>query len=383
MNPDLPVISAWMIETPAPSERAVMVRNPYYHAVDAEGNQLPYIDYVTHDLFESGETANLWVVQGLIDMQGRHISGIANYTLFKENEEAGNYEVVLWKRASTSALFPNLNVEDPFLNELFNDVRFRQAVSHALNRDEINDVDLNGLGEPRQASPASGSPQYDAEFESKWVEYDLDTGNALLDEIGLTERDGDGFRLRPDGETLEIIITTRSNDPSLELLPAYLEGIGIKASVSILERSLFEELTAAGDYEIVTTVLVIQFYQLTPAHTLVSTPSGRRCMANGLIRVVNLALNHQKDTDLGCLVSMDERANGANIGRSPDVRPRNGQRTQRTCMDDWYSWVNPHQSTSRAMLMGISSRPAWLAMTRCATLVLVSPHNSFLMLNSE
>ena len=70
----------------------IMERNPYYHAVDTEGNQLPYIDRIQHSLFEDLQTLNLWVAQGLIDMQKRHLS-VADFTFFKENEEAGDYTV--------------------------------------------------------------------------------------------------------------------------------------------------------------------------------------------------------------------------------------------------------------------------------------------------
>ena len=46
-----------------------MVRNPYYWAVDQEGNQLPYIDTIEHSLFEAQDAFNLMIVQGQIDMQ--------------------------------------------------------------------------------------------------------------------------------------------------------------------------------------------------------------------------------------------------------------------------------------------------------------------------
>jgi peptide/nickel transport system substrate-binding protein len=251
LNPDLPVISAWKIETPPPGERVVMVRNPYYWQVDAEGNQLPYIDYITHDLFESLETLNLWIVQGQIDFQARHIDGLGNYTLFKENEDAGNYHLNVWLGGGVDALYPNLNTPDPVLAELFNDPRFRQALSVAINRSEINEIVYSGLGEPRQASPISGSTNFDAEFEKKWAEYDPDTANALLDELGLTERDGSGFRLRPDGETLQVIITTRNDDTTkLELVKAYWEEVGIKTVINLVERSLYTEQANSGEVEI-------------------------------------------------------------------------------------------------------------------------------------
>jgi peptide/nickel transport system substrate-binding protein len=138
------------------------------------------------------------------------------------------------------------------LAELFNDVRFRHALSIGINREEINLIAYAGLGEPRQASPVSGSPYFDAEFETKWAEYDPDTANQLLDEMGLTERDAGGFRLRPDGERLSIVLTYQQADADdeLELVKAYWADLGIELLLRRVERSLYTELVDAGDVQI-------------------------------------------------------------------------------------------------------------------------------------
>lgn len=70
-----------------------MERNPYFFAVDADGNQLPYIDRVTHRLFDQPDVFNLWITNGEIDFQNRHVA-LSNFTLFKESEEAGDYRVL-------------------------------------------------------------------------------------------------------------------------------------------------------------------------------------------------------------------------------------------------------------------------------------------------
>jgi ABC-type transport system substrate-binding protein len=63
------------------------------------------------------------------------------------------------------------------------------------------------MTEPRQSSPVNGTEYYDPEFETKWTEYDPDRANTLLDEIGLTERDADGYRMFPNGKELKFIFT--------------------------------------------------------------------------------------------------------------------------------------------------------------------------------
>jgi peptide/nickel transport system substrate-binding protein len=253
LNPDLPVINAWKIEQPAPADPMVMVRNPYFYQVDTEGNQLPYIDRITHDFFDSDEVFNLWIAEGRIDMQMRHVAA-ANFTYYKENEAAGDYRVVLWKAASTNALYPNINHSDPVLAELFDNPQFREALSIAINREEINELAYNGLLEPRQASPISGSPNYDLEFETRWAEYDPERANALLDELGL-ERGADGIRMRSDGQPLVVSILHREQTGTpgadeMNLVAQYWGEIGLQVNQDVVERSLYEERVGNGEVDI-------------------------------------------------------------------------------------------------------------------------------------
>ncbi len=250
-NPDMPVLTAWRVATPPPAETVVMERNPYYYAVDTAGNQLPYIDRIEHKLFQDNEALNLMVVQGEIDLQQRHLSA-ADFTLFKENEAVGDYEVVIWTKASTWTMYPNLHTPDEALRAMFEDRRFREALNVAIDRETINELAFSGLGEPRQASPVSGSPFYDEEFETLWTEWDPDRANTLLDEMGLSGRDSDGFRIRPDGKRLSIVVQTRHKNmlPMLELVQADWAEIGVEALIRNLDRTLVRQNVETGDFEI-------------------------------------------------------------------------------------------------------------------------------------
>ena len=249
-NPDMQVLTAWRVVTPPPADTVVMERNPYYYGVDADGNQLPYIDRIEHRLFQDNEALNLMVVQGEIDLQSRHLSP-ADFTLFKENESVGDYEVVTWTKASTWTIYPNLNTPDEDLRALFEDKRLREALSVAIDRETINELTFSGLGEARQAGPVSGSPFFDAELEAQWVEWDPDRADALLDEMGMTERDGDGFRLRPNGERLSIVIETRHSAmlQMLELVQSNWAEVGVEALIRNLDRTLVTQHVETGDFE--------------------------------------------------------------------------------------------------------------------------------------
>ncbi|UJW84783.1 ABC transporter substrate-binding protein [Devosia sp. SL43] len=250
LNPDLPVLTAWKVETPPPADTVVMVRNPYYYAVDQEGNQLPYIDRIEHRLFQDPETLNLMIAQGELDMQDRHLS-LANYTFYKENEERGGYQIVTWKDSNIWSLVPNMTTKDEVLKVLFENEAVRQALSVAIDRDLIIELTQSGLSKPIQAAPVSGSQYYDEALSTHWTEYDPDLANELLDGAGLTERDDQGFRLRSDGQRLSIVV--EANDPSqaktLELLTENYAEVGIEMLPRVIDRTQWDNNRANNDFQ--------------------------------------------------------------------------------------------------------------------------------------
>ena len=167
------------------STRLVMERNPYFWWVDTEGRQLPYIDQVTFNLVTDRAVINLKASAGELDFQFRHLSP-TNFTLFKENEERGGYRIISI----------NLSNKGPDKRAVVSAPRFRNAMSYALNRNDINELVYGGVaGIPSQARPFPESPFHLPELAAAYVDYDPDQANALLDEMGLSARDGKGFRL--------------------------------------------------------------------------------------------------------------------------------------------------------------------------------------------
>ena len=171
-----PSTAAWAPNGTSVSDQVfTIVRNPYYFAVDAEGNQLPYIDEVRFTFFADKEALNLAAVAGEIDLQGRHID-MSTYPVLKENEDAGNYHVITWPTfgGSDAAVMFNQTwiANDPVMGELFQNKDFRIALSYAIDREAIKQSAFLGLGEARQAVPAPFHPYYPGdEYAFKYTEH--------------------------------------------------------------------------------------------------------------------------------------------------------------------------------------------------------------------
>ncbi len=249
-NPDLPTLQPWIIKTPPPSERFVFVRNPFYHRVDTEGRQLPYIDRIAV-VIANAKLIPAKAGSGETDLQGRYLS-FNNYTFLKSGEKRNPIRVFLWPsaRGSHFALFPNLNANDPVWRDLLREADFRRALSLAIDRHEINQVIFFGLAKEATNTVLPKSPLYRKEYARAWSTFDLDKANALLDGLGLTGRDDDGFRKFPDGRTLEIVVettgeTTEQSD-ILELISDNWRKIGIKLFAKALQRDVFRNRVFAG-----------------------------------------------------------------------------------------------------------------------------------------
>jgi peptide/nickel transport system substrate-binding protein len=247
-NPDIPRLWPWFVVKPPPAQPAVFERNPYYWKVDPKGNQLPYIDRMTFEIYDA-ETINLKAINGEMGMQGRHML-FSNYPLFMEHSGERGYRVMPWisSGGGDSALAINLNHRDPVLREIIQDKRFRIALSHALNREEINQLGYFGIGKPRQMSPPASSLFYSPEYETAYIQYDRAKANALLDEMGLAEKNKSGVRLRPDGKPLKLTIELASvflNTAIFQLVADAWTEVGVKTEIKLEARQLFYTRKAA------------------------------------------------------------------------------------------------------------------------------------------
>jgi len=249
-NPALPTLQPWMNITKPPADRFVAVRNPYFHRVDSNGRQLPYIDRVVLSVAE-GRLIPAKTGAGESDLQARDIQ-FNNYTFLKKGEKTNNYRTLLWKtaRGAHFALFPNLNVNDPAWRAALRDVRVRRALSLAIDRSQVNQVLYFGLASEGNNTVVAESSLYKKEYQTRWAQYDRKAAEKLLDEAGL-KRGADGLRKLRDGRSFEIIVETAGESTEqtdvLEMIRENWRDIGVKLFPKPTQREVLRNRVFSGE----------------------------------------------------------------------------------------------------------------------------------------
>lgn len=248
-NPELPTLEPWMNTTPPPAERFVFQRNPYFHRIDGNGRQLPYISTVYLSI-SSAEIIPAKTGAGESDLQARYLR-FDNYTFLKQAEKQHPIHVDLWRDGTGSevAFLPNLNTNDKVWRGVLRDVRFRRALSLAIDRHEINQQFYFGLAREASNTVLPASPLYEKSYDEAWAAFDPAQANRLLDEMGL-KRNDNGTRLLPDGRRAELVVELAGSveqSDVMELVRAYWGDIGLKVYQRSLNLEVMRRRFLAGD----------------------------------------------------------------------------------------------------------------------------------------
>ncbi|MFD2261448.1 ABC transporter substrate-binding protein [Lacibacterium aquatile] len=247
-NPERPTMDPWIIKEAytGGATRVVAVRNPYFWQVDQQGNQLPYIDQVNYSISQDVESLMLDVVGGKIDYQDRHINSLANKPTLSQNTKRGDYHLVELIAANAQQVQIHLNIlhKDPKMREMLGNKEFRKALSLGINRQEIIDLVYLGQSQPYQTSPRPGHPWYHEKLAKQFIEHNPTEANAILDKLGYNKKDGQGMRLRPDGQkvffSIDVIPTLYPDQvDALELVKRHWADIGVDIKVNTIERALY------------------------------------------------------------------------------------------------------------------------------------------------
>lgn len=265
-NPEYPTLNPWKLSKYEASVSQTWDRNPYYYAVDTDGNQLPYIDGIDATYIEDAEVQKLTIMQGSVDFVHFHKAALSDLSTMLENQEKGGYDVVLWDSGSGTGMmyFWNYDHPDDKRRALYRNPKFKQAMSYALDRPTIQRVVYYNTGIPTTGtmSPKAIEFNFNAEAQamyekarSAYVDYDPAKAKALLDEIGVKDADGDGWREFPDGSKLAVSIDLPADAGTecmsvLQIAEKNWKDVGLNIVINQMPPAEFGPLWRGGKLEV-------------------------------------------------------------------------------------------------------------------------------------
>lgn len=207
-----------------PGDRVVLKKFPDYWKTDEAGNQLPYLDELIVRPIPDSSQRLASLQAGDIDMFQTATSDIVI-----QAEEAG---FAAQKISGSSSTIILMNESKP----PFDDVRARQALAYAINKDAMNERVYGGVRVPSYSSFPLDSPYYNPDGESP--RYDPDKARQLVDELG-----GLSFKLE--------CIPTPESQQLLELTQQMGQAVGMDITLATQEQGQYVNriFSKSGDYE--------------------------------------------------------------------------------------------------------------------------------------
>jgi peptide/nickel transport system substrate-binding protein len=259
---------AFAAESATVNERVTLKRNPYYWKKDETGTPLPYLDRLVIEVLKDSNNAFTRLRQGSLDIYDR----LRPPDFIELRSQPGITQVSdLGPGLQTDQLWFNLNRSElngsPAVNPVkrvwFNDSRFRQAVSSAIDRQTIASITLQGLATPLAGFVSPGNHNWVARDLPR-ISHDLEKSRSLLREAGFTTR---GPQDRPElydakGNRVELTLITPSTSQLLKdtaiLIQADMAQLGIKMQVSPIDPvDLDRRISTTYDFDACLMVSVV------------------------------------------------------------------------------------------------------------------------------
>jgi len=265
----------WTLSTPAnqwaglgpfrlkeyvPGQRLVLERNPYYWKQDATGIRLPYLDELDFLFVPSSDAQVLRFQSGETDVISR--LGADNFSVL-ERQQRGFTMADAGPGLEYNFLFFNLNdlgekasPEMMRKQRWFREVKFRQAVSLAVDRDAIVRLVYQGRGAALWGPVTPGNRRW-ANTSLPHPARSLDQARQLLKEAGFSwvnPANGDSALVDRDGKPVEFSVLTSSSNADrtkmATLIQDDLKQLGMRVQVAPLEfRSLIDRVTQTKEYD--------------------------------------------------------------------------------------------------------------------------------------
>ena len=245
-----------------PAESLILERNPYFFEVDKKGQRMPYFDNIVYTVVPDMNALSLRFLSGEGDMDD--FIQPYEYDHFKQESAKGVFNLLepgigletgfFWFNENTNS---DAKTGKPFVDPVklkwFRNTKFRQAVSYAIDRDAIIRSVYAGRGVPNYGFITPGNKKWYNSNIPKYP-YDVEKARALLKEIGIEDRAGDGTLTDADGNKVEIVLNTNVGNGAREktavLIAADLQKLGIHIIPQPIEfNTLVQKLDSTFDYE--------------------------------------------------------------------------------------------------------------------------------------
>ncbi len=259
----------FVVESIVPGERVTLKRNPFYWKRDAAGTPLPYLDQLVIEVVPDQNNAVTRLGQGTLDIVDRvRPSDFANLRHGGTGGGGGNnvraydlgpglYTDDLWFNLNGGARPDGQPLVEANKRAWFNDVRFRRAISHALDRDNIAANTWQGLATPLYGFVAGGNRQWVA-ADLPRTEYDLDKARALFKEAGFVSRGSadapELYDARGNRVTFTVLVqaTNEQRVKTAAVIQEDLKRLGIEMQVATTDTGQMQSrLFQSFDYDAV------------------------------------------------------------------------------------------------------------------------------------
>lgn len=252
---ELIALGPYLLTNYVPGQRLVFERNPRYWKKDKAGVQLPYIDKVILEIVPDQNAELVRLQSGQFDLLQQQIRPEDIATL-RPLEQQGKLKIIeLGVATDPDVFFFNLRspywAKDP-RRDWITRKEFRQAISHAIDREAFANNVYLGAGVPIWGPVTPGNKIWFNPNVPRYG-YSLDRAKELLAGIGLTNRDADEWLEDKNGTEAHFsVIGYRGNssiDRGAAILRDELKKIGIRVDVVMLEQNALIGRMVKGDFE--------------------------------------------------------------------------------------------------------------------------------------
>lgn len=252
---DLVGLGPFMLTSYTPGQRLVFDRNPRYWKKDEAGVQLPYLDQVIFEIVPDQNAELVRLQAGQLDMLQQQVRPEDIATL-RPLEKQGKLRLLeLGVGVDPDMFF--FNLRSPYWakdarRDWITRKEFRQAISHAIDRESFANTVFLGAGVPVWGPITTGHQQWFSPNVPRYG-YSLDRSKEILAGIGLTNRDGDEWLEDANGTEAQFSVIAYRGNTSIEkgsqILRDELKNVGVKVDVVLLEQGALVQRMLKGDFE--------------------------------------------------------------------------------------------------------------------------------------